>query len=104
MTAAPDEPRTFEGMTHAYRVDAVTRAIAQLEEHVGRPHLSEAQRSAIIKLITELRSVLVQTLEEMAREDVGAVEGRGPLPGTKFSKQNRKPTSMPTRCRRARRD
>ena len=50
-------------MTPEDRIDALSRAIARLEERARRPGLSEVQRSAVGKLICELRDVRLQILK-----------------------------------------
>jgi hypothetical protein len=52
-------------MTPEERLDALSRAIARLEERARQPELSEVQRSAVDKLITELRDLLLRTLKRL---------------------------------------
>jgi hypothetical protein len=54
-------------MTPEDRIDALSRAIARLEERARRPGLSEVQRSAVGKLICELRDVRLQILNRIGR-------------------------------------
>jgi hypothetical protein len=49
------------------RIDALNRAIALLEERERQPNLSEVQRSALGKLISELRDSRLQALERIGR-------------------------------------
>jgi hypothetical protein len=52
-------------MTPEERIYALSRAIARLEERGRRPDLSEVQRSAVDKLISELRNSRLQTLKRI---------------------------------------
>ena len=54
-------------MTPEEKIDTLSRAIARLEERGRQPDLSEVQRSAVDKLISELRDFRLQTLKRIGR-------------------------------------
>ena len=54
-------------MTPEEKIDTLSRAIARLEERGRQPDLSEVQRSAVDKLIAELRDFRLQILERIER-------------------------------------
>jgi hypothetical protein len=54
-------------MTPEEKIDVLSRAIARLEEHGRQLDLSEMQRSAVDKLISELRDIRLQTQKRIGR-------------------------------------
>ncbi len=52
-------------MTPQEKIDVLSGAIARLEERRRQPDLSEVQRSAVDKLIAELRNTRLQILERI---------------------------------------